>query len=574
MSSRSGAVHVAKVVSKQKGREYVSHLLRSSYREDGKVKHETLGNISRLPPPMIDLIRRVLKGEQLVPAVDSLVVERTLPHGHAATVLGVLRDLGLERILGRERTRERDLVVGLICQRTLAPGSKLSATRRFSQTTLGSMLDISDASEAEVLAAMDWLLERQPRIERALAKRHLEPGGRVLYDLSSSYVEGRCCNLAKIGYSRDGKKGTQQINYGLVCAPDGRPIAVEVFDGATSDSKALMPAVESVTKRFGITDVIFVGDRGMITQTQVDDLKARDLRFVTALKSGPIRKLLDEGSLQLSLFDEVNIAEITSAAHPGERLIVCRNPNVAAERSRKRQALLECTETELAKIKRMVDSGRLRGKPAGEIGTRVGKGIDRYKMAKHYTTEITDGAFTYARNEEQIESEAALDGIYVIRTNVDAEELPTADAVRAYKQLAQAERAFKTLKSVDLEIRPIHHHLDDRVRAHIFLCMLSYYVQYELRSRLAPLLYTDENPEPTADPVVKARRSLSADRKAATHTTTDDLPAHSFNDLIAELGTLTRNTIQLPGGYTFNQLTQSTPTQARALDLLGIKTLL
>lgn len=570
---RSGAVHVAKVVSRQKGREYVSYLLRRSYREDGKVKHETLGNISRLPEPVIDLVRRALRGEQLVPAGEAFTVERSLPHGHVAAVVGVLRELGLERILGRERTRERDLVIGLICQRTLAPGSKLSATRRFSQTTLGESLDIDGASERELLGAMDWLLARQERVERKLAERHLEPGGMVLYDLSSSYVEGRCCELAHLGYSRDGKKGKLQVNYGLVCAPDGRPIAVEVFDGSTSDPKTLPAAVDKIVERFGIRDVIFVGDRGMITQTHVDTLKERDLRFVTALKSGQIRALVDEGVLQLSLFDETNLAEITSDAHPGERLVVCRNPNVAAERTRKRDALLNATDAELATVKRMVESprGKLRTADAGAIGERVGRVVNKYKMAKHYEIAITDGAFGYTRKHEQIEREAALDGIYIVRTNVDAQRLPTADVVHTYKQLAQAERAFKTLKSVDLEVRPIHHHLEDRVRSHIFLCMLAYYVQYELRARLAPLLYTDEHPAPQPDPVAKAHRSKSADRKAATHTTTDGLPAHSFRDLLSDLATLTRNTIGLPDGHTFTQLTQATPIQARAFQLLGLK---
>lgn len=549
----------------------MSFLLRRSYREDGKVKHETVGNISHLPEPVIDLVRRALKGEQLVGVDNAIRITRSLPHGHVAAVLGVLRDLGLEQMLGRKRSRERDLIVGLVCQRTLAAGSKLSATRRFAQTTLGQMLDIESVSENELLGAMDWLVARQDRIERKLAARHLEPNGFVLYDLSSSYVEGRCCDLAKLGYSRDGKKGKLQVNYGLVCAPDGRPVSVDVFNGSTADPKTLPVAVEKVATRFGVSDVIFVGDRGMITQAHVDTLKASDLRFVTAMKNGQVRALADEGVLQLSLFDETNLAEITSDAHPGERLVVCRNPNVAAERTRKRGELLDATDAELAKVKSMVDKGRLRGKTAGVIGERVGKVINKYKMAKHFNRDIADGAFTYSRKHEQIEQEAALDGIYVVRTNVDAQRLPTDDVVRAYKQLAQAERAFRTLKSIDLEIRPIHHWLDKRVRAHIFLCMLAYYVQFEMRTRLAPLLYKDEHPTTQPDPVAKAHRSKSANRKAATHTTIDGHPANNFRDLIADLATLTRNTMGLPGGTTFPKLTEATPLQTHAFELLGVK---
>lgn len=573
MTRRSGGIHVVTTRRKYKGRVYETTLLRRSFREGGKVRKETVGNLSHLPPEAIAAVRSVLAGELLVPAGEAVTVERSLPHGHVAAVLGMLRDLGLERILGRERSRERDLVVGMICQRTLAPGSKLSHTRRFSQTTLGAELAIDGATEHELVSAMDWLLAGQDRIERALARRHLQPGGFVLYDLSSSYVEGRCCELASLGYSRDGKKGKLQVNYGLICAPDGRPVAVDVFDGATTDSKTLLGCVDSVVRRFGVRDVIFVGDRGMITQTHVDTLTERGLLFVTALKSGQIRKLADCGELQLSLFDEVNLAEITSEHHPGERLVVCRNPNVAAERARKRSELLNATDVELAKVKRMVDSprGKLRKASAGEIGERVGRVVNKYKVAKHYDLAIANGAFRYERKIEQIEREAALDGIYVIRTNVSAERLATDDIVRTYKQLANVERAFRTLKSVDLEVRPIRHWIATRVRAHIFLCMLAYYVQYELRARLAPLLYTDEHPQPQPDPVAKARRSKSADRKAATHTTDDGLPAHSFRDLLAELGTLTRNTISLPTSHSFTQLTQTTPLQARAFQLLDLK---
>jgi hypothetical protein len=547
--------------------------LRRSYREGGKVKHETLGNLSHLPEPVIELVRQALAGEELVPAGEAFQIERSLPHGHAAVVLGTLRALGLERLLGRSRSRERDLCVALICQRLLRPGSKLAATRQFQLTTLGEELGVEGASESELLAAMDWLIARQERIERALARRHLEPGGLVLYDLSSSYLEGRCCPLAELGYSRDGRRGKLQINYGLTCSPAGRPVAIEVVRGAMHDDATLPSAVERLRQRFGIERVVFVGDRGMITQAGIETLKQHGFGWITALKAKQVQRLAREGELQLSLFDQRSLAEISSAAFPGERLVVCRNPHVARERARKREDLLRATERELAKVARSVDAprGRLHRSPSGLIGERVGRVVNRYKVAKHFTLAIEDGHFEYSRREEAIAAEAALDGIYVLRTSLAGEELAAPAVVRAYKQLAQAERAFRAMKAPELEIRPVHHRLEQRVRAHVFLCMLAYYVQFELEQRLAPLLFADEAPLAPADPVAPAQRSQTAKAKAASKRTAEGFPAHSFPDLLTALSTLTRNRVRLRGAQaSFEQLAQATPLQSRAFDLLEV----
>jgi hypothetical protein len=573
MPRRGGAAHVATVKTRYKDRVYVSHLLRRSYREGGRVKHETLGNLSHLPEGVIELVRRALAGEQLVPAGEAFQIERSLPHGQVAAVLGTLRALGLERLLGRERARERDLCVALVCQRLLRPGSKLSASRQFALTTLGEELSVEGASEGELLSAMDWLIARQERIERALARRHLSPGGLVLYDLSSSYLEGRCCPLAELGYSRDGRRGKLQINYGLTCSPEGRPLAIEVVRGGLHDDQTLPSAVERLRQRFGIERVVFVGDRGMITQAGIETLTEHGFGWITALKAKQVQRLARAGELQLSLFDERSLAEISSAAFPGERLVVCRNPHVAHERARKREELLRATERELAKVKRSVDGprGRLHRAPAGLIGERVGRICNRYKVAKHFALQIEEGRFEYARKEEAVAAEASLDGIYVLRTSVAAEELAAPAVVRAYKQLAQAERAFRAMKAPELEIRPVHHRLEQRVRAHVFLCMLAYYVQFELEQRLAPLLFADETPLAPADPVAPAQRSQTAKAKAASKRTAEGFPAHSFPDLLTALSTLTRNRVRLRGAEaSFEQLAQATALQSRAFDLLEV----
>jgi hypothetical protein len=574
MPKRGGSVHVATIKTKGAGdRVYTSYLLRRSYREDGRVRHENLGNLSHLPEAAILAVRRVLAGETLVAAEDRFQVERSLPHGHVAAVLGVLRSLDLERLVSREPSRERDLAVALICQRLLAPGSKLSATRRFSQTTLSEELSLGEVGEAELLGAMDWLLARQERIERTLARRHLEPGGFVLYDLSSSYFEGRCCPLAALGHSRDDKKGTLQITYGLICSPEGRPVAVEVFPGNTQDQQTLPHAVSSVRERFGIERVIFVGDRGMLTEAHALTLKEREVGFISALRAPQLKALAASGELQLSLFDECNLAEIHSREFPGERLVVCRNPAVALERRRKREELLRATEADFLKVRAMVENprGRLRNADAGTIGERVGRVSNTHKMAKHFLLRIADGAFSFERKEEQIAKEAALDGLYVLRTTCSQEELGTRAVVRAYKQLKVAERAFHQMKS-ELEIRPIHHHLETRVRAHVFLCMLAYYVTFELRERLAPLLFTDDTPQAPADPVAPAERSAAGKAKAGSKLTADGFRAHSFPDLLAELGTLCRNEVRIePGGHSFTQLTKANPLQERAFELLNVR---
>jgi hypothetical protein len=574
MAKRGGSAHVATIKTKGKGGQiYTSQLLRRSYRDaQGKVRHENLGNLSHLPIEIIEAIRAMLAGRRLVDLDEDFEIVRSLPHGHVAAVLGVLRALDLERLLGRERCRERDLVVAMIVQRLIGPGSKLSATRRFGQTTLAEELGLGEVKEAELLAAMDWLLERQERIERTLARRHLAGEGFVLYDLSSSYLEGRCCPLASRGYSRDGRKGMLQINYGLICSPEGRPVGVRVHDGKTQDQQTVPETVETITGRFGIAHVVFVGDRGMITQAHARTLSDAGVDFISALKAAQIRALIDAGDLQLSLFDELNLAEIASERFPGERLVVCRNPAVAAERARKRAELLAATEAELEKVKSMVDGprGRLRRADAGTIGQRVGRVVDKFKVAKHFELEIADGHFTYQPKRDQIHAEATLDGLYVIRTTCPPEQLSAPATVRAYKQLKMAERAFRTMKDT-IEIRPIHHHLEARVRAHVLLCMLAYYVAFELHARLTPLLFSDQTPLAPADPVAPAQRSPAAKTKAGSHTTPEDLPAHSLTDLLAELGTICRNQLRIgTGEHTFARLTTPTTLQARALDLLDI----
>ena len=552
---------------------YETTLLRRSYREGGKVKHETLGNLSHLPAHVIELVKRGLAGEALVAAGEAFRIERSLPHGHVAAVLGTARRLGLERLLGRERSRERDLCLALVCQRLLRPGSKLSATRQFALTTLGEELAVADASEAELLAAMDWLLARQQRIERSLARRHLAEGGFVLYDLSSSYLEGRKCPLAALGYSRDGKKGKLQINYGLTCSPEGRPVAVEVFDGAIHDAETLPSALERIKQRFGIERVVVCGDRGMVTEANIATLREHGFDWITALRAPQLQALVGTGELQLSLFDETNLAEIASERYPGERLVVCRNPHVARERTRKREALLAATEQELAKVRSSVDNprGRLHAKPAGLIGERAGRVVNRFKVAKHFQLEIADGRFEYRRKEDEIATEAALDGFYVLRTSVTDDRLSPQAIVRAYKQLAHVERAFRAMKSPELEIRPIHHHLEDRVRAHVFLCMLAYAVRFELEERLAELLFKDDAPLAPADPVAPAQRSAAAKRKAGSKRTEDGLPVSSFRDLLDTLATLCRNRVRLHGTQaSLDQLTDTNQLQQRALKLLDI----
>lgn len=573
MAKRTGTVHVATTRRHYKGKVYETTLLRRSFREGGKVRNETVGNLSHLPPEIIGAIRAMLAGRQLIDPEEGLFIERSLPHGRVAAVLGVLRSLDLERLLSRQRSRQRDLVVAMICQVILAPGSKLSFTRRFAQSTLAQELELGEVSEAELMAALDWLCGRQDRIERALARRHLTEGGFALYDLSSSYVEGRCCPLAARGHSRDEKKGLPQVNWGLLCSPEGRPVSVKVHPGSTADPDTLPQAIRTLSLSFGMHHFVLVGDRAMICEAHAQSLKKLGAGFVSALKTTQIRSLVRCGHLQLSLFDETNLAEITSPEFPGERLVVCRNPAMAAERRRKREDLLLATEAELEKVKRMVEGprGRLRRAQAGQIGERVGRVVNRYKVAKHFVLAIEDGTFSYRRKEEEIAREAALDGLYVLRTTCKQEELGPQAVVRAYKQLKMAERAYRTMKEA-LKVRPIRHHLECRVRAHFFLFMLAYYVLFELRERLTPLLFADDCPRAPVDPVAPAVRSPEAHAKAGSAETPDGFPAMSLPDLLAELGTLCRNEVRIGASeHTFSRLSTPTALQSKAFELLGIK---
>jgi hypothetical protein len=569
MPKRGGAMHVATTRRHYKGKVYETHLLRRSYRDHGKVKHETLANLSHLPAEAVELIRRTLKGETFVAAADAFQITRSLPHGHVALTWQVARQLGLPGLLGPPG-RQRDLALALVVARVLQPGSKLATTRWWADTTLAEDLGVADATTDEVYQAMDWLVGRQDRIERTLARRHLEPGGLAYYDLSSSYVEGHSCELAARGYSRDQKVGKDQVEYGLLTDPDGRPIAVEVFRGNTADPTAFTHAVDTVRDRFKLTELVLVGDRGMITQARVQALRALGgMGWITCLRAAQIKQLAQAGAVQLSLFDQHDLAEIVHPDFPGERLVACRNPALAAERARKRAELLAATEAELDKVVRLVSSGKLGG--AAKVGVRVGKVAGKFKVAKHFDLQITDTTFAYARRHDQIAAEAALDGIYVIRTSVAADQLDAAHVVQAYKQLANVERDFRSLKTIDLELRPIWHRLADRVRAHALVCLLACYLTWHLRRALAPLCFTDPQPPQRPDPVAPATRSPAAQAKASRRRLDDGSPAHSFRALLAHLGTLTRDQITFadPAGATIHKLANPTPTQRRAFDLLG-----
>jgi hypothetical protein len=561
-------MHVSTTTRRSGENEYKAVLLRRSYRQDGKVKKETLANLSHLPPAAIDAIRRVLAGETLMSVDDAFEIERSLPAGHVNAALAMARRLELAKLLDRSPCRERDLCLAMILGRVICPGSKLGTVRTLAQSTLSSELGVQGADEDDLYLAMDWLLERQDRIEDRLAGRHLRDGEMVLYDVSSSYFEGRTCPLAKLGYSRDGKRGLVQIIYGLLCDMDGRPVAVEVFTGELHDDKTLPAQVTKLKDRFGLSRIVVVADRGMVTKANIEILTATDgVDWITALKAPTIKKLVRTGAFQPSLFDEENLGEITDVAEfPGERLIVCRNPLVGAQRARKRNELLAATETDLAAIAHRVNNETLLG--ADLIGLAVGPALKRYRMKKHFQITITDTTFTYARNTDTIAEEAALDGFYILRTGLTEADLEAGDVVRAYKNLEQAERAFGSLKGPELQIRPIHHHLEDRVRAHVLICMLAYYLTWHLKAAWKPLLFTDEHRPVSPDPVAKAVRSTSAQEKAQTKRTPTGEPAHSYRTLLAELATQTRNTTRLHGSSsTFEKLTQPTPLQAQALEL-------
>lgn len=577
MPSRTGPVHVATTTRHYKGKVYQSHFLRRSFRVGARVLHETLGNLSHLPAHLIDIIRRCLAGEKFLPASDAFLVQRNLPHGHVQAVLGTMRRLGLDSLLASKPCAQRDLVMAMIAERLLYPCSKLATTRLWHTTTLAEELSVAEATEDDLYQAMDWLLERQPRIEKKLAARHLSEDCLVLYDVSSSYYEGHTCPLARYGHDRDGKKGLPIIVYGVMTDGEGRPIAVEVYPGNTGDSTTVADQVEKLRDRFQLSRVVLVGDRGMLTQPQIDKMKIHPgLGWITALTSVAIRGLLETGALQLSLLDETNLAEITSPDYPGERLMVCHNPLLEEERGRKRRELLQATEQALTKVGKQVERRKKKPLKEAEIALKVGQVLGRYKMGKHFLYIVGEGKFQWSRREQTIEQEAKLDGIYVIRTSESEERLSAADTVRSYKSLAQVERAFRTLKGMDLRIRPIHHRTEDHVRAHIFLCMLAFYVEWHMRQALAPLLFEDEElaqNRTRRDPVAPAQASDSAKTKKADRVTPDGFPVHSFDTLLRELATRCRNTCRIPSdpsGTTFQQLTEATPLQAGAFQLLGL----
>lgn len=579
MSSHEKSVHVATIKKICKGKEYVTHLLRHSFREDGKVKHETLGNLSHLPAHVIELVRRGLRGESVLPAESTFEILRSLPHGHVAAVLQTLRRIGLDKIIQSRRKRELNIVEAMVVMRIVAPGSKLGCAQSLrdetATTSLGSVLGLTDVTEDDLYEGLDWLLKQQDRIEKALAERHLSNGVLVLYDITSVYFEGHHCPLAKLGHSRDDKKGLPQIVVGLLCNDLGCPVSVEVFSGNTGDPSTIPAQIEKVRRRFGLSRVIFVGDRGMITDARIrENFKGEEgLEWITALRAPAIQRLRQEGVLQMSLFDVKDLAEIAHEDFPGERLVACRNPFLAEERARKRSELLAATEKELEKVGAAVRRPRrpLRGKD--KIGVRIGRVLGKFKMGKHFIYDIADDTFVYHRNEESIAHEAALDGIYVIRTSVAAAELDADDTVRAYKGLAVVERAFRTTKTVDLHVRPVYHRLEDRVRAHVFLCMLAYYVEWYMRQDLSSILFDDDD-KATAEAlrrsiVSPAQRSPRAKAKAINKRTTRGEPVQGFRKLLGDLATLCKNKVRI-GGATFDKYTTPTPLQRRVFELLKV----
>jgi hypothetical protein len=555
-------------------------LLRESYREGGKVKTRTLANLSDWPDTKVEALRRVLKGETSVLSKDGMRIERALPHGHVAAVLGMLKKLKLDRLLPGAPERLAKLALAMIVARVIEPAAKLATARQLSEGTaahsLGAVLKLGAVDEDELYAALDLLGGTQPKIEAAFAKRHLRDGCLVLYDLTSSYLEGRKCELGHYGYSRDGKRDKLQIVFGLLCAADGCPIAVEVFEGNTGDPATLAAQVAKLKEKFKLSRVVLAGDRGMITKARIEeDLAPAGLDWLTALRAPAIQALAaDNGPLQLSLFDERDMAEISSPDYPGERLIVCRNKALATERGRKREALLTATEAELARIEASVERGRNPLRGADKIGLKAGTVLGKRKMAKHFELTITDASFAYSRNEASIQKEAALDGFYVLRTSVPVETLDTGAAVLAYKSLSQVERAFRSLKTVDLEVRPIHHRLAERVRAHVFLCMLAYYVTWHMHQALAPMLFDDHDKSSAAkgraSPVAPATVSAAAKAKAASRKTADGQPVHSFRTLLQDLGTLTRNTVRLGDAPPVTMLANPTPIQQEVCEKLGV----
>jgi hypothetical protein len=548
-------------------------LLRESYREGAKVRKRTLANLSSLSTAQVEAIRAALRGEILQPVAQSFEITASRAHGHVQAVATALRRLGVAELIAAKASRERDLVLAMVAARIVAPHTKLATTRWWHTTTLAADCGVAACDENDLYAAMDWLLACQDKIQKKLAARHLSPGGLVLYDLTSSYFEGSTCPLAKLGYNRDGRRGLLQVNYGLLTDGRGCPVGVSVHEGNVADSATLLPQVQQLRQEFGIAQLVMVGDRGLIGQKAIDQLRATDgIQWITALKNASIRVLLEQGQLQLGLFDERNLLELSSPQYPNERLVACRNPQLAQLRAHKREELLAATERNLDRIKARVEAGKLAG--ADEIGLRVGKVINQYKIAKHFDLTIADKAFSFARKRAAIAAEAALDGVYIIRTSVAAAQMDAAECVRNYKALAHVERAFRSLKTIDLKVRPIHHRLADRVRAHIFLCMLAYYVEWHMREAWRELMFadTDQQAKTTRDPVAPAKRSKTALAKVACHTLDDGTPVHSFSTLLAELATIARNTCRTPkagpDAPTFELVTTANEKQKRALQLI------
>jgi len=549
-------------------------LLRESFREGAKVCKRTLANLSALSTAQVQMIRGALRGDALQPVEKTFEVIASPAHGHVQAVWLGMQRLGFASILGSKPSRERDLVLAMVASRIICPATKLATTRLWDLSTLTQEFGVQGANEDDLYAAMDWLLAAQNRIEKKLATRHLKEDSLVLYDLSSSYFEGTHCPLAKLGYSRDGKRGTLQVNYGLLTDARGCPVAISVYEGNTSDSTTFVPQVKRLREEFGIQCMVMVGDRGMISQKAIDEMsKDADMGWITALRSASIRALVEQGHLQLGLFDERNLLEITSPDFPGERLVACRNPELAKARVHTRNDLLLATEKELEKIKVRVATAKLAGKD--KIGVAAGKVVNRYKVSKHFELTITDDTFTFARLQDNIAAEAALDGLYIIRTSVQVQRMDAPTCVRTYKSLAQVERAFRSIKTMDLKVRPIHHHLENRVRAHIFLCMLAYYVEWHMREAWRELMFADEDQQAKLirDPVAPAQRSDEAMKKVQSHTLADGTPVHSFQTLMATLAGIVRNTCRTPGGGadapTFEITTTPNPTQKRALELIG-----
>jgi transposase len=552
-------------------------LLREGYREDGKVKNRTIANLTDWPLEQIEGLRRLLKGEKLFSVDDAFEKISSLHHGHVRAVLCAMDQLGFKKLIASRPSRERDIVTAMVAWRIIRPASKLSMQRTWKDTTLPDLLGIRNVNEDDLYNAMDWLVTRQDQIEKKLAKRHFTKNGLVLYDLSSSYFEGTKCPLAKLGYNRDGLRGKLQVNYGLLTDERGCPVSISVFEGNTGDPDTLLPAVSKTRERFGVNELVLVGDRGMISQKQIDTLeKLNGIAWITALRNGAIRELVEGKTIQLGLFDEKNLFEIKHPDYPGERLVACRNPDLARLRAHKRQSLIEATTKRLDKIRSMVMKGRI--KLAEAIALRVGKAIDKFKVGKHFILDIQQGIFNFQVDQKNVEAEAALDGIYVIRTKLNKESMSTNDVVRSYKKLSQVERAFRSLKTIDLKIRPIYHHDENRVRAHIFLCMLAYYVEWHMKEVLRPLLFSDEDQDfkKTRDPVAPAKRSNSALKKIASKETTEGFEVHSFRTLIEHLGGIVRNFCKRKNSNLSETITiiETTPDpiQQRAFELIrGIR---